>query len=199
MRLASSTLEKAYAMGIGAWDKAAIKYGYAHFRQAMRPRVWMRCSNKMRPTGCATLPTRIRGHWAARIHTRIFGITAPMLLPNWIACSPWTAALDRFGENAIRVGEPMSELEETLVPLYMLHRYQTEAAAKLIGGLDYRYAVRGDGHGDRDAFSGRQRKALAAVLQTIEPEVLTLPDFCRFFRPSRRGIRAHEEFRSLPG
>ena len=55
------------------------------------------------------------------------------------------AALARFGENAIKPGVPMAQLEDTLVPLYLLHRYQTEATVKEIGGLDYRYQLRGNG------------------------------------------------------
>ena len=55
------------------------------------------------------------------------------------------AALARFGENNIREGAPLATLEDTLVPIYMLHRYQAEAASKLIGGMDYTFAVRGDG------------------------------------------------------
>ena len=43
------------------------------------------------------------------------------------------------------MGRPLAEIEDTLVPLYLLHRYQTEAAAKEVGGLNYRYALRGDG------------------------------------------------------
>ena len=55
------------------------------------------------------------------------------------------AALKRFGEHAIRLGAPTAQLEDTLVLVYLLHRYQTEAAIKEIGGLDYRYTQRGDG------------------------------------------------------
>ena len=40
------------------------------------------------------------------------------------------AALRRFGENNIREGAPLATIEEVLVPLYMYHRYQVEAAAK---------------------------------------------------------------------
>ena len=60
------------------------------------------------------------------------------------------AALKNFGENAIKPGTPMAQLEQTLVPLYLFHRYQTEAAIKEIGGLDYRYNLRGDGQSGRD-------------------------------------------------
>ncbi len=55
----------------------------------------------------------------------------------------------------------MAELEKTLVPLYLLHRYQTEAAIKLIGGLDYRYNLRGDGQPDPQIVAPEpQNKAL---------------------------------------
>jgi hypothetical protein len=87
------------------------------------------------------------------------------------------AALRRFGQNAIRTGQPLAALEDTLVPLYLLHRYQTEAAIKEIGGLDYRYAVRGDGAiAPTIVASVEQRNALHAVLQTLTPEFLTLPE-----------------------
>jgi len=112
------------------------------------------------------------------------------------------AALDRFGEDAIRPGEPMSELEETLVPLYLLHRYQTEAAAKLIGGLDYRYAVRGDGAMVTQMLApDRQRAALSAVLQTLDPGTLTLsPEFLAMLPPNPPGYpRTAEAFQGYTG
>jgi hypothetical protein len=64
-----------------------------------------------------------------------------------------------------------------LVPLYFHHRYQLEAAAKSVGGLDYSYAVRGDGSPAATPVpAARQRAALAAVLGTIDPAVLDLPE-----------------------
>jgi hypothetical protein len=87
------------------------------------------------------------------------------------------AALARFSENAIRPGTPMAQLEDTLVPLYLLHRYQTEAAAKWIGGLNYRYAARGDGGIVTELLpADQQREALKAVLETLSPENLTLSE-----------------------
>ena len=55
------------------------------------------------------------------------------------------AALSRFGENAIKRGMPMAQIEEVLVPLYLHHRYQVDAAANVVGGMHYIYAMRGDG------------------------------------------------------
>ena len=71
----------------------------------------------------------------------------------------------------------MAQMEETLVPLYLMHRYQTEAAIKVIGGLDYRYQLRGDGQMNAAIVPpDEQRKALRAVLKTLSAETLTLPE-----------------------
>ena len=87
------------------------------------------------------------------------------------------AALRRFGENNIREGAPLATMEDVLVPIYMLHRYQVEAASKLIGGMDYTFALRGDGQTPTQIVAAsEQRRALAAVLATLKPEALQLPE-----------------------
>ena len=55
------------------------------------------------------------------------------------------AALARFGTRTIKNGTPMAIIEEVLVPLYLHHRYQVEATASAVGGVEYVYATRGDG------------------------------------------------------
>jgi len=86
------------------------------------------------------------------------------------------AALRRFGENNIREGAPMATLEDVLVPLYMYHRYQVEAAAKLVGGEDYTFSLRGKGDRNPQIISpDEQKRALYAVLGTLKPENLALP------------------------
>ena len=77
------------------------------------------------------------------------------------------AALRRFGENNIREGAPLSTIEDALVPIYMLHRYQVEAASKLIGGMDYTFALRGDGP-DRHA-NCRGRRNSGALSRVCSP------------------------------
>ena len=53
------------------------------------------------------------------------------------------SAMTRFGEQAIKTGQPLATIEEVLVPLYLHHRYQLDAAANVVGGLYYTYALRG--------------------------------------------------------
>src|SRR5438874_7127334 len=89
-------------------------------------------------------------------------------------------ALDQFGLRSLAVGEPLSSLEEKLVPLYLHHRYQLEAAAKSIGGVDYTYAVKENGAVipqpvRRIVAPERQRDAIAAVLSTLQPSFLEIP------------------------
>ena len=86
-------------------------------------------------------------------------------------------ALDRFGEAVIREGRPMAEMEEALVPLYQHHRYQAEAAAKIVGGLYYTYALRGDGQEPRRWVPAEaQEAALDALMRTLLPEELKIPE-----------------------
>jgi hypothetical protein len=97
-----------------------------------------------------------------------------------------SAALARFGENAIPESAALATLEDTLVPLYLMHRYQTEAAAKIIGGLDYRYQLRGDGQMNAEIVApDEQRKALRAVLRTLSAETLSLPESLLKLLPPR--------------
>jgi len=87
------------------------------------------------------------------------------------------AALARFGENAIRLGEPLATMEEVLLPLYLHHRYQVEAAASVLGGQHYIYAMRGDGRLPFAwATADEQSAALKALTDTIKPSALALPD-----------------------
>jgi hypothetical protein len=86
------------------------------------------------------------------------------------------AALSRFGERTIKKGEPLATIEEVLVPLYLHHRYQVEAAAAIVGGLYYTYALRGGNTEPvRFAPAAEQRRALESILATLTPAALALP------------------------
>jgi len=104
-------------------------------------------------------------------------------------------ALANFGENSIRNGQPLALLEEALAPVYFYHRYQTEATAKVIGGLYYTYAVRGDGQEHTKLVPAEEQKAaLAALLQTIAPGTLALnEDLIKLIPPMPAGYSRNRE------
>jgi hypothetical protein len=156
-------LSHAYAANIGGWDKVAIAYGYRsdadHAGQVYIT------DEDARPFGSAHPHAHLwdNGSDPAAELDRVLAVRA--------------AALKGFGEQAIKPGTPMAQLEQALVPVYLFHRYQAEAAIKEIGGLDYRYNLRGDGLPNPSIVDpAEQRKALTAVLKTLAPETLTLPE-----------------------
>jgi hypothetical protein len=88
-----------------------------------------------------------------------------------------SVALKNFGERTIKPGAPLATLEEVLVPVYFFHRYQAEAAVKIIGGLNYRYALRGDGQPVAELLTPQKElKALESLLKTVQPSALALPE-----------------------
>src|SRR5258708_3525607 len=108
------------------------------------------------------------------------------------------AALKRFGENNIREGASMATLEDVLVPVYLYHRYQVEAASKLIGGEDYTFSLRSKGDRDPQIVSAaEQRRALTAVPDTLKAEALALPEsLLRVIPPRPSGFpRPREDVR----
>ncbi|WP_158944009.1 zinc-dependent metalloprotease, partial [Granulicella sp. S190] len=176
------TLTESYGVNIGIWDKTAIDYGYHEFDKSSKPiedpaalNAILEASEK---TGLLYITDEdARPFSGAHPHAHLWdnGTDPATELDRILTIR--TAALARFNENAITTGTPMAQLEDTLVPLYLLHRYQTEATIKEIGGLDYRYNLRGDNQPNPEIVSGaEQKKALTAVLRTLTPETLTLPE-----------------------
>ncbi len=181
-------LSHAYTVGIGAWDKAAIAYGYTQFPAGTdEPKALDAMLRADTDKGLIYLTdedARPLGSLSPRAHLWDNGADPADELTRILALRK--AALARFGENAIEPGAPLATLEDTLVPLYLLHRYQTEAAAKEIGGLDYRYNLRGDNQ-PLPSFvpAAEQQKALRAVLATLNPDALTLPESLLAILPPR--------------
>ncbi len=197
-------LSHAYAVNIGQWDKVAIDYGYREFDRGGKPVEEPAALDKIledsQKTGLLYITDEdSRPLGSAQPHGHLWDNGADPADELIRILGIRSAALARFGENAIKPGAPMAQLEDTLVPLYLLHRYQTEAAIKEIGGLDYRYKLRGDNLANPRIVSPEdQKKALAAVLKTLEPQTLTLPEsLLQILPPRPPGLRKTQE--SFPG
>jgi len=172
-------LSEAYAKGIGEWDKVSIAFGYQDFAPGTNEAAAL---NKILLDAYARglryltdQDARPAGSSSSVAHLWDSGANAVDELNRLMQVR--AAALKRFGENNIREGAPLATLEDVLVPLYLLHRYQVEAASKLVGGMDYTFALRSDGQTPTQIIApAEQRRALAAVLATLKPEVLALPE-----------------------
>jgi hypothetical protein len=84
-------------------------------------------------------------------------------------------ALERFGSAAIPAGEPLAQLRRAFVPIWLLDRYQIEAAAKSLGGVDFPYVLNGEPGTASPVAGATQSAALYALLATLHPAALTVP------------------------
>ena len=195
-----STLDftNAYARGIGAWDIQQVRYAYSQFPPGSDARAGLEGILRS---------NRVRGFiYLSDADTRPAGAAHPLAAMWDNGADPIAElthelavrriALTGFGEHCIAPGTPLATLGEVLVPLYMYHRYQLGAAAKSVGGLDYAYSVRGDGTPPPTPVpAARQRAALAAVLGTLEPSVLDLPEaLLALLPPAAVEYPPHREF-----
>ncbi|MEZ4745117.1 MAG: zinc-dependent metalloprotease [Calditrichia bacterium] len=172
-------LSDAYDTGIGEWDKAAIAYGYQDFpegtdeKSGLNAIVSQTISQGLKYISDADARPAGGAHPFAHLWDNG---SNPVDELNRVL-NVRSVALANFSENNIREDAPMATLEEVLVPIYLFHRYQLEGAAKLLGGLNYSYAVRGDGQTVTEMVPpSQQRYALAALIRTIQPEVLAIPE-----------------------
>jgi hypothetical protein len=194
----------AYATGVGEWDRVAIAYGYQDFAPGSDEKAELRrILDRARAKGLIFLTdadARPEGSAHPLAHLWDNGADAVGELDRVLRVR--ARALERFSEKVIPVGEPLSTLEDRLVLVYLFHRYQLSAAAKLLGGLSYTYAVRGDGAPRPEPVkAGDQTRALRAVLRALHPDTLALPErVLRLLPPRAYGYdRTRENFAGRTG
>jgi len=219
-------LSQAYKENIGLWDKYVIAYGYGDYsilensdeaqqlaklvKQTQDKGLLYVSDPDARPASGAHNTGHLwdNGSNAAQELTRVMKVRAK--------------ALDNFGLNSIAPDTPLSELEQALVPIYNFHRYQVEATAKLIAGVDYAYEVKSadkaeetntktvqnaanDVEEDQQRIqavsAAMQQQALTALLSTLDAKFLTLSeDIISLIPPKAYGYsRTRESFSSQTG
>jgi hypothetical protein len=176
-------VSNAYATGIGEWDVQAIRYAYGEFppgpdrdareragldeilRDNVARGLIFISDDDARPPGAA----QPLGNLWDNGPEPVAGLEQALAVRR--------IALGRFGERNVAPGRPLATLEEVLAPVYFHHRYQLEAALKVVGGLDYAYSVRGLGPPEaRPVAAAWQRRALAGSLAVLAPETLDIPE-----------------------
>ncbi|MEE9218228.1 MAG: zinc-dependent metalloprotease [Acidobacteriota bacterium] len=174
----SIDLSNAYAAGVGAWDEVAIAYGYQDFPEGADERAELdRILAEARARGNIFITDQdARPPGGAHPQAHLWDNAGDAAAELDRMMKVRRAALGRFGETAVRRGMPLATMEEALVPLYLYHRYQIAACAKILAGQQYTYALRGDGQEPlRPVPAAEQQRALAALLATLDPAELTLP------------------------
>ncbi|NNM25840.1 MAG: hypothetical protein HKO59_07600, partial [Phycisphaerales bacterium] len=164
-------LSDAYAVGVGAWDRLAIRalYGNEDPEAVMRDGI----ARGLIFVGDAHSRAGGSGHPEGALWDT--GSDSVESLRHQMRVR--RLALERFAERALPDGRPRAELRERLVPIYLFHRYQAEAAAKKVGGIRFNYGTATDGSSASTIVpANEQWAALDAVLDCVTPEALDLPD-----------------------
>lgn len=175
-------LSNAYAVGIGAYDKFAIKYAYSEIAPDANEAAEL---ERILSDGVAAGMLFIsdadaRPPGAAHPLASLWDNGDDPIAMLRHEMDVRRIGLAEFGLNNLRAGTPLSLLEAKLLPLYLHHRYQLQAAVKSVGGAYYTYAVK-SGNGSSPAQAqeivpaARQRDALNAVLDTIKADELAIP------------------------
>lgn len=194
----------AYDDKIGAWDKVTVAYSYQDFPKKTNEHEALNkilvdayasglkylSDSDARPQGSASATAHLWDN-GDNIHDELYNLL-----------NVRKTAIEKFSVDNIKTGEPYSVLEDVFVPLYFLHRFQTEATTKLIGGLHYSYAVKGGNQKIVTPVSGTtERIALQAVLRTIAVDEIAIPkEKLTLFPPRAIGYgRTRESFKSKVG
>ncbi|MDB4709914.1 zinc-dependent metalloprotease [Flavobacteriaceae bacterium] len=192
----------AYDTKIGDWDKVSIAYSYGEYLgdedaslsklldEAFKKGARFISDQDARPQGSAH----------AYAHLWDNGSDVSEELENLLSIRRNSIA--NFSKDNIKSNQPFSVLEDVFVPLYFLHRYQTEGVIKMIGGLDYTYAIKDDGNTIVKRIPGKlERKALVSVIKTLSVEELAIPKKILDLFPPRAFNygRTRESFKSKTG
>ncbi len=203
-------LSNAYKENIGLWDKYVIAYGYGDYHndnkseyQQLIDLVADTQAEGLQYTSDPDARSASSAHSAGHLWDN--GSNAADELTRVIQVRE--KALSDFGMNSISPGTPLSELEQALVPIYNFHRYQVEAAVKLIAGIEYAYEVKihnskgVDKQGVQTVSAALQQQALSSLLATLDASFLTLSeDILSLIPPKAYGYnRTRESFSSQTG
>ncbi len=192
----------AYDTKIGDWDKVTVAYAYQDFvsneQEELEKILTSAFSKGLRFITDAD--ARPKGSAHAYAHLWDNGENAADELKKVLALRK--EAITNFSLDNIKTKQPYSVLEDVFVPLYFFHRYQVDAASKLVGGLDYTYAVKGQKEVVVKRIEGSiERQVLKALLQTINVKEIAIPKrLLKLFPPRAYGYnRTRESFKSNTG
>ncbi|MEM7571278.1 MAG: zinc-dependent metalloprotease [Bacteroidota bacterium] len=203
----SISTENAYDVGIGDWDKRAIIYGYLDLRGQDEAKALTEVIAENEALGLRYLSDNdARSLGTANPYAHLWDNGPDPIAELERLGQLRRHALDNLSSGHIAPGRPVASLENVLVPVYLMQRYQVEAVAKLIGGYEYEYSVRSlstsvDQTLVQAVSFQRQEAALSSLLATLDPQYLQLPvELMGQLPPQPQGYRRDRElFRFYTG
>lgn len=166
------SLRDAYGTGIGTWDKWVIKWLYGAKTDAEAGPILA----EARAQGLRFVADQdSRPVSSGNPEGALWDDSADPVAELGRMMEVRRVAMQRFGRAAIPGGESLANLRRAFVPIWLLHRYQVEAAAKSLGGVDFPYALNREPFDARAVSGQTQQAALYALVDTLSPADLTVP------------------------
>ena len=172
------SLADAYDTGMGEWDKLTVEYSYKPFAKGEESEGLKRIIAKIEASGIPFITDQdSRVNSMAHPTSSLWDNGADPVAELNRLMSVRANAIQRFGAKSLKTNQPYSELERTFVPIYLLHRFQSQAAAKLVAGMDYYYAIKGGDTQSRQQQVDvkKQKAAMNALLNTLSVNSLAVP------------------------
>lgn len=172
-------LSNAYGVGMGKWDDFTVDYLYHQFAPGVDP---VKGTDEILKKAAASglrfvADQHSRAAGTGHIYGGLWDTGNEPIESLRHTMKVREIALKNFGMNNIKDGQPVADLADVLVPVYLFHRFQIQAAAKSLGGMDFTYGTKGDGQGPATIASPeRQRDALSALVDTLDPAIYDLSD-----------------------
>lgn len=170
-------LSDAYRPGPGAYDSIAIRYAYTRFEEGQEEAGLAAIVREATERRLKFVTNPDEGASGSYPEASTWVNGADMVEELARIMNVRRVLLREFDERAISPGDPMHLLNLRLTAVYLHHRFTLLAALKAVGGMEFRYAVRGDTAPATAIVSpARQRRALELLLDALEPAELAIPE-----------------------
>ncbi|WP_417733889.1 zinc-dependent metalloprotease, partial [Roseovarius sp.] len=169
----------AYDVGIGAWDIASVRWLYAQYADpAEAASAQEDILREARENGLLYISDRhARGNNSGHPLANLWdnGANPTDALLETLAVR--SQALENFGTYVLADNQPVAAIRDVFPPIYLYHRYQVEAAASALGGVNFAYENNQSGiTGVTPYDAGEQVRALQALIATLDPARLDISD-----------------------
>jgi hypothetical protein len=196
-------LAQPYGVGIGDWDRFVVAHGYGEFAPEHEAEALAKLRRDIAAQGYRYVSDAdARAPGDAHPEGLLWDVGTDPLSSFEHLLKVRASALAHFAEGALPADRQLGELERRLVPIHLLHRYQSEAVARLLGGAEYDYGLGGDSvAGTRVVAGARQRDALKALQRALAVDTLALPEsvVAALTPPSTEYARGPEYFATQTG
>lgn len=171
----SLDLSDAYGVGIGEWDKVAVKFAYQEFLKdesselesilsgAAKDKMLFISDADARPAGAVHPLANLWDNGSDPIEE----------LKHLMKVRKY--AIDRFDVTSLPSGATSADIAEYFTPLFLHHRYQLQAVGKMIGGFEYQYGLAAEANSMTPVGPEKQTEAMNELLKTIAPSALSIP------------------------